>query len=60
MNERESVNIPMKCDNSPRFDRVLICDSIASFWSRNHQPLPNCILPGIELSWKLPIIVQKT
>ena len=38
----------------------LICCSMPSFWSRNHQPAPNCILPAIEPSWKLPIIVAST
>jgi hypothetical protein len=41
------------------FARALICHSIASFWSRNHQPLPNWILPATEPSWKLPAIVAK-
>ena len=28
-----------------------------SFWSMNHQALPNCILPGKLPSWKLPSMV---
>ncbi len=30
-----------------------------SLWSRNHQALPYWILPGIDPSWKFPIIVAK-
>jgi len=33
------------------------CHSIASFWSRNHHPLPNWTFPAIEPSWKFPAIV---
>ena len=32
--------------SSPTFARALICHSMASFWSRNHQPLPNWTLPA--------------
>ena len=32
---------------------------MASFWSRNHQPLPNWIFPATVPSWKLPAIVAK-
>ena len=60
MKERESVTIPMKRESRPTLERTLICHSMASFWSRNHQPLPNWILPAMEPSWKLPIIVAKT
>ena len=39
------------------FDSAFICFSMPSSWSRNHQALPNCILPGTEPSWKMPMIV---
>ena len=41
MNERESVSIPMKRESNPQFESAFNCHSIPSFWSRNHQPLPN-------------------
>ena len=49
--------MPTNLDSRPRLDSAFICFSMPSFWSKNHQPLPNCIFPGTEPSWKLPIIV---
>ena len=43
---RESVSIPTKRLSKPSCESALICHSIASFWSRNHQPDPNWIFPG--------------
>src|SRR5690606_32109518 len=56
----ESVNMPIKQLSNPIFDKVLSCFSIPSFWSRYHQPEPNCTLPFTDPSLKLPIIVAKT
>ena len=46
MKERESVSMPTKRESRPTLESALSCHSIPSFWSRNHQPLPNWILPG--------------
>ena len=49
--------MPTKWLNIPMLDKALICFSIPSFWSINHQPEPNCIFPTIVPSWKFPVIV---
>src|SRR6266700_3300967 len=41
MKDRESVSMPMKRESKPPFESAFSCHSMASFWSRNHQPLPN-------------------
>ena len=56
---RFGVPLP-KRESSPQLERAFSCISMPSFWSRCHQPEPNCILPGEDPSWKFPIIVERT
>ena len=56
----ESVNMPMKRLNKPLLESASICFFMPSFWSRNHHAEPYCILPGMEPSWKLPIMEANT
>ena len=54
---RESVSIPINRLIKPILESVFSCLVIPSFWSKNHQALPHCILPATEPSLKLPIMV---
>ena len=56
----ESVSIPTNCDKSATCESDSICLCIPSFWSLNHQPLPNWILPEMSSCWKQFIMVAKT
>ena len=53
----ESVSIPMKFPNKPRFANEVICSIIPVLWSLNHQAEPCCIFPHTPASWKHPINV---
>ena len=57
---RESVSMPMKRESMPMLARDTRWRSIPSFWSLNHHAAPNCILPRMGWSWKLPAIVART
>ena len=56
----ESVIIPIKQLRIPILDKVFICFSMPSFWSKNHHPEPNCTFPLMLPSLKLPIMVAIT
>jgi hypothetical protein len=47
---RLSVSMPMKRESRLVLARAVICRSIPSRWSLNHQAEPNCTLPGTEPS----------
>ena len=57
MKLRESVSIPTKRLRRPSIESASIWRLIPTSWSRNHQPEPNCILPGTEPSLKLYAMV---
>ena len=45
--------MPTKRLSRPMFDSALICRSMPSFWSRNHQPEPNCIVANVDADAEL-------
>ena len=52
----ESVTIPTNRLNKPKLESTFNCFSMPSFWSKNHQAAPYCILPATFPSLKLAAI----